>query len=47
MNRTESKIETQDVEAVSSQGAMLKQIGFHGVLVMCTVLLITGLLKAF
>jgi hypothetical protein len=47
MSRTTSKPEPVNAEAVSSQATTLKQIGFHGALIMFTALLIAGVLKAF
>jgi hypothetical protein len=47
MNRTETRPETRAATIDPSQANMLRQIGFHGALVMFTVLLISGVLKAF
>ena len=47
MSRTRTRPRTQTAQAASSQAAMLRQIGFHGVLVMFTALLIAGVLKVF
>jgi hypothetical protein len=47
MSRTATRPRAQTAPDVSPQAAMLKQIAFHGVLVLFTALLITGVLKMF
>jgi hypothetical protein len=47
MNRTQARSETRAVAVDPSQTDMLRQIGFHGALVMFTALVFAGVLKFF
>jgi hypothetical protein len=47
MKRNEQNTPTHTAEPASPQTEMLKQIAFHGVLIMFAALLIAGVLKAF
>ena len=47
MSRTTTRAQTHTAPDASSQATVLKQIGFHAILVLFTALLIAGVLKAF